>query len=334
MLFHHLGMGALIVGSVYGSPLAIQVADRVAISGVTSVSQSIQPTTAAPMPTGLLLERQGFSWRNFKKGTLTVFAAAYAVGDTLWVALVEQCQEFANNTAASTGVQCVYRCIETIIKFAWWYRTFNNGNFETILNSLAGETKRDASNHTGWHGHWHGLSADQQSDVRSQLPQTPGFWMHSIGDGSPDITGSAAFHFAADGANDASFRHVTNGSHGFLHTLTPTSNGTNSTEQSKRAVLTDSNDYFSFGEDVTGVKLSYIHPCDQNYGDFAEGDLDEVVNDLVQSFLQGGADKYAIEVDGGSDPVLYGSLIVEGSGFGENYEGIDFTPENSCHDEL
>lgn len=35
-------------------------------------------------------------------------------------------------------------------------------------------------------------------------------------------------------------------------------------------------------------------------------------------------------------PVMYGNLIVEGSGFGMNYEGIDFTPPyyQTCHDEL
>lgn len=35
-------------------------------------------------------------------------------------------------------------------------------------------------------------------------------------------------------------------------------------------------------------------------------------------------------------PVMYGNLIVEGSGFGTNYEGIDFTPPyyQTCHDEL
>ncbi|KAK5111730.1 hypothetical protein LTR85_011775 [Meristemomyces frigidus] len=287
--------------------------------------------TMAPSSTGVLIERQSLNWRNIKKGTITVFAAAYAVGDTLWTALLEQCQEFANNLAVSSGVSCVYSCIETLIKFAWWYRTFNSGNFETILNSLAGETKRDASGHTDWHVHWHNLNEDQQSNVRSQLPQTPGFWMHSRGDGSPDLPGPAAFHFAANGSNDTTVRHATNGTHGFIHTLSP---AFNATTQSKRAVINDANDYFSFGDTVTGVKLSYIHPCDQNYGDFVEGDLDEVVNDLVQSFLQGGTDKYALEMDESNDPVLYGSVIVEGSGYGYNYEGIDFTPENRCHDEL
>ncbi|KAI7338433.1 hypothetical protein KC315_g1781 [Hortaea werneckii] len=277
-----------------------------------------------------LSERAPTTWRDFKKGAVVILASAYMVGDTLWSKAVKTCKETYNGGEVETGVQCVFRCIETLFKFALWYRHLQSGNYEAILNYVTGEAKRDISGNVDWHGHWHSLDAHQKGLIRNQLPPTPGFWMHSIDNGTPGLPNSATFHFAADGFENASFRHVTNGTHGFLHPVIAAPS-TNTSE--KRAVLTFPDDSFKFGPGVSGIKLSYTHPCG-DYDEVDEDDLEEMVHNMVQSYLQGGVDKYAIEMDHKDTPIMLGTLIVEGSGFGSDYEGIDFVPDNSCHDEL
>lgn len=235
----------------------------------------------------------------------------------------------------SSLVPCVYRCIETLFKFAWWWRSFNQGNAEAVLNAIGGggQRKRDAYGQTDWGAHWHALTVDQQANVRSQLPPTPGFWMHSVGKGSPDIPDSVAFHYAPDGTNSTLFRHVTNGTHGFVHNMQPSAD---TTPRHKRAFITQPNHHFTFGDDVAGIKLSYIHPCKlPSYGPWPESKADDLIQQFTESFEQGGADKFAIEMTEKHDPIIYGTLVIEQSGFGDDFEGIDFTPPNTiCRDEL
>ena len=198
----------------------------------------------------------------------------------------------------------------------------------------------------------------------------PGHFLHSVQSGSPNLSSSIGFHWAAHGKKEPSVRHVTNGTHGFVHTLSrsisknrskrrtgsigktgshtkpptetkgsahshhaPKAKSSAKGRKEKRAILSDGVDSFSYG-DLNGVKLSYMHPCQKSYGKVSESDLVNWSSAFVRSFLQNGADKYALQMQLNGNLVLWGSLIVEQNGFGQNFEGIDFRPTTSCRDEL
>jgi len=73
---------------------------------------------------------------------------------------------------------------------------------------------------------------------------------------------------------------------------------------------------------------STINPLAERLARSYENDLEHIVDDMVQSFLQGGTDKFAMEFDVGNDPAMYGTMIIEKFGFGQNLEGIQFIPPN------
>lgn len=207
------------------------------------------------------------------------------------------------------------------------------------MNKIAGTglTRRDASGQKDYKSHWNGLNDKQKEQVRSKLPKMPGFFVHTIENGIPDIQNSATFHFAAEGSKSPVFKQTTNVTHGFIHTLSKNASGSkpqspdskrvpklsdkgtykqNPTPldkqdakpmgiknsavkaKSKRAILGPGIDSFSFGN-LNGIKLNYKHPCPNvQWPEFNDNTLVEVTQDFVNQFAKGrGSDHYNLELD-------------------------------------
>lgn len=326
MRFSHIIALTLAVLGVYGNPVTVMSLERDNVIGIPS---GLLPAPDIGLST--LEKRQTFlQW----KTTHGIFGAVVSLarrGMQVWIDLANTCEEWNGETKTSARITCVWNAASLIIMTALDGYAYATGA-ASIANTLAaaGVAKRDEQGRFVWSSHWDQLDANQQARARSQLPQPRGLYLHSIADGIPELTDSVAFHFATNSTGRMALRHITNGTHGLVHTL---DHGANSTV-SKRATA----DTYTWSNAVAGMKLSYQLPCDDEHIPMNEQNNIDILNTVLgwiswATFSDSNAsDAYNIElVDTYSGKnIMLGTFIAEGAGFGNNYEGLSFTPTAQC----
>ncbi|KAH9835950.1 hypothetical protein Tdes44962_MAKER01869 [Teratosphaeria destructans] len=223
-------------------------------------------STRHALPEGSALEERQL-WNGFKqlgKGVFWFGVGAVGQGGEVWRNITNSCREFTNNpgvfsdsTAFANGQDCMYSVLFTSFHAAMYARgayqtaiTFGN-----VMTGLAGggNGKPHVNGSVDWASIWSRADQDQKSQIRSQL-QGKGY-LHSLENGSPDVADSITFYLGHhENITGPYFRHVTNGSHGFIHSVVPDTNATQSHGNQRR----QSADVFGWkSDDVAGLKFSY-----------------------------------------------------------------------------
>lgn len=272
--------------------------------------------------------------KQFGKGIFWFGVGAVGQGGQVWRDIVSTCKEFSDNKELADGQSCVWSILETTFHAA----VYAQGSYQTAITfanvmqgALAGGNgKRDDNHSKNWASRWSSFSTEQKDQLRSQMRQVNrNINLHSVGDGSPNLDNSLSL-FISHGDKDATgpyIRHVTNGTHGFTHPVSP--------QQQKSPIHARADTSWGFGNNVAGLKFSYDRPC------IGEVVVDTVQNgddyvDSIVAFEQYAAanpsDRWTIEWDDqqSGNLIMYGTLVAEQSGFGSDYEDPNFNPAGVC----
>ncbi|KAI7542236.1 hypothetical protein KC331_g8098 [Hortaea werneckii] len=163
------------------------------------------------------------------------------------------------------------------------------------------------------------------AELEAVSPIVDQFSLLQIDDGTQDVPESISLWYGHK-ETGAHLRHVTNGTHGFVQSL-----GASGSARAKKRVT------FSWGNQVFGLKFSYHSPCANNnfYINSAEGQALRyaMYNWAYWTAYTVTADKYIMEF---SNPANHdatyavGTMIAEGSGYGNNYEGWPYEAQYGC----
>lgn len=283
-----------------------------------------------------LEERQSLNGlKQFGKGIFWFAVGTVAQGGQVWNDIVTSCRQFADEKDVADGQTCVWSLLTTMFHSAVYAQSIAQTSitFANVMHGLTsgGNVRRAEAGTAYWTSRWYSLSAAQKDQLRSQMRDVHhGISLHSVGDGSSDIDNSASYYMSHgdDGRAGPYIRHVTNGTHGFIHPVMPG-------QQHPANFHKRTDPTFGFGQNVAGVKFSYNHPCMhevvadnvQNGDDF----LDSVVG-FEQYAAANPSDKWTIEFDDqySGNLIMYGTLVAERGGFGSEYEEPTFNPLGLC----
>lgn len=264
------------------------------------------------------LEARAGRWyqSRFVKGPISLFAGIATSDKAVYNQAYADCREFYDGKYGEKGLDC--------ISGAWWTlfnlaaHTYTNYGLVTaftaaggmaavgqVLNRYGQPQIRDVNGL---------LNPEQLAKAQAQLPaDLSHLTLHAAMAGHPNIADSYTLHFHDDAAM---YKHVTNGSHGFIQ-LQPHSNSGNVTKR-------DHQWSWKFGPKVAGIKMSYFSPCGMVLKD--EKAANRPVWESVKAFSSWAqkhpSDRYTLELaeTTANNDIFVATLIFEQNQFGTNYE--------------
>jgi hypothetical protein len=322
-----LSLGAI---GASGGPVEIFRAEyrSAGVGNVDLASRSFDPAPLDPSPT--LRQRATPFWTQVGHGVFWVGIGALAQGSA-WLDMVESCEEYSENKKISTGASCVFSALTNVFKTG----IYATGSFHaaiTIKNVIfppnnGGGSKRDLAENAEWTVLWDSMSEDQKLDFQSLWKQSGGLHLHRLDNGIDDISNSVTMYLSHDeDAGTPHYRHITNGTHGMIHTL--------SDQDFSFLGLAKRGDKFKFSKTIHGIKLSYRRPCiyeQLKETNKVDGDLISAVTNMV-SYMDAHPHKawdFEWADNKSKNEIMYGTLTVETKPFGMNYVSPDFVPQQS-----
>lgn len=318
------------VGS-YSSPVLISTFDNPTSDSVNAaLAPTLTKDTALEVTHLALKPRATPFWTQVGHGVFWTGIGAVWQGSA-WLDMIESCEEFYENRKLSKGAACVFSVLTNVCKTA----IFAVGSFHATMNfrniiypqNNGGGAKRDLNEDFDWTGMWDSMSTDQLVNVRSQWKDSNDLHLHRLDNGTSDLLNSVTIYLSHhEDASVPHYRHITNGTHGTVHSLFGQEPAGNS--------LSKRGDTFKFSKKIHGVKLSYRHPCiyeQVKSTSKMNSDLISAMTNMVD-YMKGNPHsrwnmEWADQQNG--NEIMYGTLTIENKPYGKNYESPNFVPDQA-----
>ena len=327
MLLSKILTSAFVVNGVFSTPVEIvspfstSVKSGFVFTQTTTTDLEIAGTTP-------LQPRATPFWTQVGNGIFWTGIGAIAQGSA-WVEMIKSCEEYSDDKKLSTGASCVFSVLTNVVNTA----IFAVGSFhatiswKNVMYPPNNPTKRDSPEDFDWTSMWDSMSIEQRLQARAQWQGPTGLHLHRLDNGTSDIPNSITTYLSQD--EDASaphYRHVTNGTHGFVQPLVNMDTPVDS--------LVKRGDKFKWSKNIYGVKLSYEHPCiyeQMKPTDSVNSDLINTMYNMVKYMDSHPHSSWNMEWadQNTANQIMYGTLVVETTPFGKNYDSPNFIPQQS-----